>query len=44
MGWAVPAPSDSHRWRGGGEELGELAKVLGGGGEEELIPGSAGTS
>ena len=28
----------------GGDQLGQLAQVLGGGGEEELVAGAAGTS
>jgi hypothetical protein len=37
-------PSGECRWRGPGNELGELAEVLGGGGEEELVPGAVRTS
>ena len=36
--------SGGHDWRLNGDQLGEFAEVLGGGGEEELVAGAARTS
>src|SRR5688500_5210301 len=44
-GWLNGAcPSDGHRLRPDREQLAQVSKVLGGGGEEELIVGAVGTS
>jgi hypothetical protein len=43
-GWRVVAASDEGHWRRSWDQLGKFAKVLGDGGEMELVAGAAGTA